>query len=142
MQFADEMKDRDPRLSQSIRGTGYIRVGEKSVESANLLVSSTGYQPIKFVTQKVYQNNEVDRSGRSYNDMPVYRYAEVLLNFAEAKAELGELSQGDLDPVRRQECEPHPQTCRHAGHEDRQQRGSIPDQPGLRLFQLQGRRHT
>ncbi len=31
--------------------------------------------------------------GRSYNDMPVYRYAEVLLNFAEAKAELGELSQ-------------------------------------------------
>lgn len=97
MQFADEMKDRDPRLSQSIRGTGYIRVGEKSVESANLLVSSTGYQPIKFVTQKVYQNNEVDRSGRSYNDMPVYRYAEVLLNFAEAKAELGELSQGDLD---------------------------------------------
>ena len=29
--------------------------------------------------------------------MPVYRYAEVLLNFAEAKAELGELSQTDLN---------------------------------------------
>ena len=29
--------------------------------------------------------------------MPVFRYAEVLLDYAEAKAELGELTQGDLD---------------------------------------------
>ena len=30
-------------------------------------------------------------------DLPLFRYAEVLLNFAEAKAELGTLSDGDLD---------------------------------------------
>ncbi len=28
--------------------------------------------------------------------MPVFRYAEVLLNYAEAKAELGTLTQNDL----------------------------------------------
>ena len=30
-------------------------------------------------------------------DLPVFRYAEVLLNYAEAKAEAGTVSQGDLD---------------------------------------------
>src|SRR5690606_5128406 len=34
---------------------------------------------------------------RSENDMPIFRYAEVLLNYAEAKAELGTLTQADLD---------------------------------------------
>src|SRR5690554_7549127 len=29
--------------------------------------------------------------------MPVFRYAEVLLNYAEAKAELGTLTQNDID---------------------------------------------
>ena len=31
------------------------------------------------------------------SDLPIFRYAEVLLIYAEAKAELGELTQGDLD---------------------------------------------
>lgn len=29
--------------------------------------------------------------------MPVFRFAEVLLNYAEAKAELGTLTQNDID---------------------------------------------
>ena len=29
--------------------------------------------------------------------MPIFRYAEVLLNYAEAKAERGTLTQADLD---------------------------------------------
>lgn len=97
MTFADEMKDRDPRLAQTIRSTGYIRVGESEVQSPNLLVSSTGYQPIKFVSPSSYNGHSADPSNRSYVDMIPFRYAEVLLNFAEAKAELNELSQGDLD---------------------------------------------
>ncbi|HCU46716.1 MAG TPA: hypothetical protein DF610_19660, partial [Sphingobacterium sp.] len=32
-------------------------------------------------------------AGQSTNDMPIIRYAEVLLNYAEAKAELGNLTQ-------------------------------------------------
>lgn len=35
--------------------------------------------------------------GKSYTDLPVIRYAEVLLMYAEAKAELGELTQEDID---------------------------------------------
>jgi len=39
----------------------------------------------------------VDLYGASYNDLPLFRSAEVYLNFAEAKAELGTLTQSDLD---------------------------------------------
>src|SRR5690606_38666783 len=37
------------------------------------------------------------RVGYSYNDLPVFRYAEVLPNYAEAKAELGTLTHADVD---------------------------------------------
>ncbi len=37
------------------------------------------------------------KHSRNTNDLPVFRYAEVLLNYAEAKAELGTLTQDDLD---------------------------------------------
>ncbi|GAA4778189.1 hypothetical protein GCM10023231_00870 [Olivibacter ginsenosidimutans] len=47
---------------------------------------------IKFVGDVKYDNYN-----RSENDMPIFRYAEVLLNYAEAKAELGTLSQADID---------------------------------------------
>ena len=52
----------------------------------------TGYQLIKFVTAETE-----DSYNRSFNDMPIFRYAEVLLNYAEAKAELGQLTQEDID---------------------------------------------
>jgi hypothetical protein len=32
-----------------------------------------------------------------YNGLPIYRYAEILLNYAEAKAELGELTTDDIE---------------------------------------------
>jgi hypothetical protein len=38
-----------------------------------------------------------DRADRSSNDTPVYRYAEVLLNYAEAMAELGQFDQTVAD---------------------------------------------
>ena len=37
------------------------------------------------------------RGGMSYTDLPIIRYAEVLLMYAEAKAELGTLTQQDVD---------------------------------------------
>ena len=63
----------------------------------DLSVSVTGYQPIKFVQEPTASGGQVDRNDRNTNDLPVYRYAEVLLNYAEAKAELGTLTQTDLD---------------------------------------------
>ena len=52
----------------------------------------TGYQLIKFVSEPKW-----DTFSKDITDMPVFRYAEVLLNFAEAKAERGTLTQADLD---------------------------------------------
>lgn len=97
MQFVEEVKDRDPRLAQSIRTPGYMRIGKTTVLAPDLSVSVTGYQPIKFVQDPTASGGNVDRNDRSTCDLPVYRYAEVLLNYAEAKAELGTLTQSDLD---------------------------------------------
>lgn len=97
MSFIDEVKDRDPRLAQSIRTPGYTRIGQTEVLAPDLGTSVTGYQPIKFVQDPTASGGQVDRNDRSTCDIPVYRYAEVLLNYAEAKAELGTLTQADLD---------------------------------------------
>lgn len=97
MTFAEEVKERDPRLAQTIRTPGYTRIGQTQVLPPDLSVSVTGYQPIKFVQEPTASGGNVDRNDRSTCDLPVYRYAEVLLNYAEAKAELGTLTQDDLD---------------------------------------------
>ena len=97
MPFTEEVKDRDPRLAQSIRTPGYKRIGAKRVQGPDLGVTITGYQPIKFVQDTTASGGQIDRNDRSTCDMPVFRYAEVLLNYAEAKAELGTLTQEDID---------------------------------------------
>lgn len=91
MQFYDETQNRDPRLSQTIRTPGYTRIGRSEVAVPDFATSVTGYQYIKYVLSPNFD------AGQSTNDMPIIRYAEVLLNFAEAKAELGTLTQSDID---------------------------------------------
>lgn len=85
MQFIDETKNRDPRLAQSIRTPGYKRLQTTKVLAPDLSLSVTGYQPIKFVQEPTASGGNVDRNDRSTNDLPVYRYAEILLNYAEQK---------------------------------------------------------
>ena len=91
MQYYDEMQNRDPRLTQTVVGPGYMRINSTTVSSPNFGASTTGYQIIKWVT---------DASGDGYmgssNDYILFRAAEVYLNYAEAKAELGTLTQEDL----------------------------------------------
>ena len=91
MQYPAEVRNRDPRLAQTILAPGYVQSGETS-ETKNQLLSYTGYQPIKFVGPKAY-----DGASKSVVDWALFRSAEVYLNFAEAKAELGTLTQSDLD---------------------------------------------
>lgn len=90
--YYQEMQNRDPRLTQSVIGPGYTRINDDKVTSLSLEFSTTGYQIIKWVT---------DASGDGYqgssNDYILFRYGEVLLNYAEAKAELGTLTQDDLN---------------------------------------------
>ena len=92
MQYYDEMQNRDPRLTQTVVGPGYMRINSDAVSSPNFGASTTGYQIIKWVT---------DASGDGYmgssNDYILFRAAEVYLNYAEAKAELGTLTQEDLE---------------------------------------------
>lgn len=90
--FYDETQDRDPRLAQTIRTPGYTRMGETELLAPNMAAVTTGYQPIKYVCEKKYDSYQ-----SSENDMPIFRTAEVYLNYAEAKAELGQLTQADLD---------------------------------------------
>lgn len=89
--FFEEMKNRDPRLSQSIRTPGYKRLGASAVSVPTFVSTVTGYQPIKFVSDASEDGNN------SKFPLPIFRSAEVLLNYAEAMAELGSIQQSDID---------------------------------------------
>ena len=93
--FAQESKDRDTRLNQTIRCADYTcknSSGDMVPTTANMTGHSlTGYQFTKYVMD----DETVDGGRNNYNDIPLARYAEVLLNYAEAKAELGTLTDED-----------------------------------------------
>lgn len=93
MEFSDEVKLRDYRLKQSIRLGEYTRVdgGIEVPAPPDWGYTLTGYMPIKWSLDDTYYDL------RDYNDnsLSVIRYAEVLLNYAESKAELGTLTDGD-----------------------------------------------
>ena len=84
--FVEECKNRDLRMAQTLRTPGYKRIGGSKELAPDLSRSTTGYQLIKYLTEERYDANKA-----STNDMPLFRLAEVLLNYAEAKAELGEM---------------------------------------------------
>ena len=92
MVFTEEVKNRDPRLSQSIRTPGYCRLGTTTRLAPNLSHCETGYAPIKY-----FMGPADDTYQESYCDLILFRAAEVYLNYAEAKAELGSLTQADID---------------------------------------------
>ncbi len=91
MFYTEEVKDRDPRLAQTVLCPGYIPVDEKSVVP-NDLTSMTGYEPIKFVASAAHSG-----ASKGTSDWALFRTAEVYLNYAEAKAELGTLTKADLE---------------------------------------------
>ena len=97
MQFADQVADRDPRLAQSFRTPGYKRIDGTDILAPDLSMSCTGYHVIKWVMSCKANGGDSDRADRSTSDLPVYRLGEMLLIYAEAKAELGELTQEDLN---------------------------------------------
>lgn len=91
MEFYEETQSRDPRLSQTIRTPGYKRIGQTVESVPDFAVCLTGYQFVKYILAPAFD------TGNCTNDMPIFRYAEVLLNFAEAKAERGTIIQADID---------------------------------------------
>jgi len=93
MTFMEEVKDRDLRLKQTIRLGDYKRIsgGVEIPAPPVFSYTFTGYQPIKWVLDDMYY----DTRDLNINSIPLFRYAEVLLNYAEAKAELGTLTDAD-----------------------------------------------
>lgn len=86
------IQDRDPRLKAAIRndGLGY------SGNNPNGVFSSTGYI-IAIFNNPTQSGPEITTGGRNHVDAPIFGLAEVLLNYAEACAELGTITQADLD---------------------------------------------
>ncbi len=87
IEFYTEMKNRDYRLSQTIRTEGYYRE-DGTIAPPDFAVTLTGYHIKKWSLDDSWH----DGQGQCTNNIPIIRYAEVLLNYAEAKAELGEFS--------------------------------------------------
>lgn len=98
----NETTDRDPRLKQTILSWDFpTRVTLSTNDSTFIEEESkfidqycyTGYKSIKYFipTDKAFEANNNTYDGIAY------RYAETLLINAEAKAELGTISQADLD---------------------------------------------
>ena len=92
MDFVQETQNRDSRLASSIRTPGYKRMGETVTASPDFKVTFSGYHPDKYVTTP-----DQDTNNASDIDLILFRSAEVYLNFAEALAEAGTLTQDDLD---------------------------------------------
>ena len=97
MSYYDEFQNRDPRLAQTLRAPGYKRINGDAILAPDLSCTCTGYHIAKWTMAADANGGDSDRADRSSNDTPVYRYAEVLLNYAEAKAELGEFDQTVAD---------------------------------------------
>jgi hypothetical protein len=93
MLFKDEVKGRDKRLQQTIRTGDYKRINNGILEAAPPLFSYTftGYQPIKWTLDDMYY----DTRDLNINSVSIFRYAEVLLILAEAKAELGTITDAE-----------------------------------------------
>jgi len=95
-----EFSNRDPRSYQTIATKGFVLLqnsdGSKDVidlPRVGTNTANTGYQLIKGRSSDpaMWQANQ------STLDFFIFRYAETLLIYAEAKAELGEANQSDID---------------------------------------------
>lgn len=86
---ANALRDRDGRLQQII--APQLRM--MNVVS-NFALS--GYAVQKFLNESL-RNQPVGTGSLNITDAPIIRYGEVLMNYAEAAAELGLLTQNDLD---------------------------------------------
>lgn len=101
-----EIQNRDPRFSLTFANPDIpwfifddgstFTWGELVYELIN--TSAQYNSPAGYVNRKGYNPLKVYHVPQ-YEETPgiIYRYVEVLLNYAEAKAELGTISQGDID---------------------------------------------
>lgn len=109
--FSDYWKNRDPRMAQTVLavnngwlGTGYggnIFSVPFFYGNSNVPMTQTGFYFTKYCDQTQDGGAGGGYSIWNYNtdgnDMHMIRYGEVILTYAEAKMQLGTLTQTDLD---------------------------------------------
>ena len=97
--FLKELENRDPRFRNMVDNPylPYFLDGEIPISypATTIAVNQcpTGYMASKFRSPIPAQNE----ANQTTYDWHIFRYAEVLLIFAEAKAELGTITQQDID---------------------------------------------
>lgn len=87
--FTDVMTDRDGRMYETV-------VPQLRLNGEISNYSTTGYSIHKFLNEVIRDFPE-GSSNLNPTDAPVIRFGEVLMNYAEAAVELGNLTQADLD---------------------------------------------
>jgi len=99
------MQNRDPRFFQTfgMPGSPWVITSGGDVTNYDALYAMLNqgleqYAPSGYVLRKGYDDRAIYQIPQ-YEETPgiIYRYGEVLLNFAEAKAELGTITQDDID---------------------------------------------
>ena len=91
MEYYDQFQNRDSRLAQTLQSPTYVQIGATSHESLDWERTVNGYRIIKYISDASHEG-----ATTSTSDFALFRYAEVLLNYAEAKAELGTLTDADV----------------------------------------------
>lgn len=88
--FYQEFQNRDGRLNATLRYPGYMREGNIALPVFSGY-ARLGYQPIKLMVDATNADDKTE----STQAIQLIRYGEVLLNYAEAKAEQGTLTDQD-----------------------------------------------
>ena len=89
--FVEMFANRDPRLGETIMPPGFKK--QPTDDPYKTRPNFGGLLQLKFYPR--YPS--VPSYDLNYTDLPIFRFAEVLLINAEARAELGTLTQGDVD---------------------------------------------
>lgn len=98
--FGDEFVNRDPRMQQSVYNTGrpYRIFDDGTIVYQTMPLFNYMYCWTSYLILKGYSPYERDRQeNQSVTDLFIFRYGQLLVSYAEAKAELGECTQGVLD---------------------------------------------
>lgn len=88
--FYDEFQNRDGRMKASLRYPGYVREGNLALPVFSGY-ARLGYQPMKLSVDATIGDTRTE----STQAVQLVRFGEVLLNYAEAKAEQGTLTDQD-----------------------------------------------
>jgi hypothetical protein len=88
--YPEVFVNRDPRMAEVIAYPGCF----EQLSAHYTRPTFGGYDQVKFYCRPPMRRQD---DGTGFGAIYFYRYAEVLLNYAEAKAEMGQLTSADLD---------------------------------------------